>query len=62
MEEETKMTIMKTAKQKVKEDLLMAMYRSVDRQNEHYANGNISGIIAERFYQENLRKNFEEIE
>ena len=52
---------MKSARQKVKEDLLMAMYRSVDRQNEHYANGNTSGVVAERFYQENLRKNFEEI-
>ena len=45
----------KSAKQKVREDTLMAMYRSVDRMNTHWASGNNAGVIAEKFYQENLR-------
>jgi hypothetical protein len=44
----------KSAKQKVKEDMLMAMYRSVDRMNTHWASGNNAGVIAEKFYQANL--------
>ena len=49
----------KSAKQKVKEDILLTMYRSVDRSNKHWVKGNNSGVIAEKFYQMNLRKNFE---
>ena len=51
----------KSAKQKTKENLLMAMYRSVDRSNRHWKNGNIGGVIAEKFFQKNLRNNFEEV-
>ena len=36
----------------------MAMYKSVERMNSHWAKGNNSGVIAERFYQINLRKDF----
>ena len=50
------------AKQKVKSDILLAMYRSVDRSNNHWLSGNNAGVIAERFYQVNLRKNFTELE
>ena len=52
----------KNAKQKVKEDILLAMYGSVDRSNKHWVSGNNSGVIAEKFYQQNLRNNFDELE
>ena len=47
--------------QKVIEDLLGAMYCSVDRMNKHWVTGNNAGVIAEKFYQQNLRHNVEEI-
>ena len=51
----------KNSKQKVKEDILLAMYRSITRANKHWVNGNNAGVIAERFYQQNLRNNFDEL-
>ena len=50
-----------TSTQKVIEDTLNAMYRSVDRMNTHWVAGNTAGVIAEKFYQENLRRNVEEL-
>jgi len=50
-----------TAKEQVRRDTLLAMYRSVDRANKHWTNGNTAGVIAERFYQENLKKDFESL-
>lgn len=47
--------------QKEKEKILLAMYRSVDRANKHWTLGNGHGIISEKHYQKNLRKNFKEI-
>jgi hypothetical protein len=41
--------------------ILMAMYRSVERMNCHWTTGNNQGVIAERWLQTNLRKNFKEI-
>lgn len=41
--------------------LLLAMYRSVDRQNLHVAQGNHEGASAEKWLQVNLRHNFNEI-
>ena len=51
----------KNSNQKVKEDILLAMYRSITRANKHWVNGNNAGGIAERFYQQNLRNNFDEL-
>lgn len=48
-------------KQKEKEKILLAMYRSVDRANKHWTLANKHGIISEKYYQKNLRKNFEEL-
>ena len=48
-------------KQKEKEKILLAMYRSVDRANKHWTLGNKHGIISEKYYQKNLRKNFESL-
>tara|TARA_R100000808_G_C2149739_1_gene158252 strand:- start:2786 stop:2962 length:177 start_codon:yes stop_codon:yes gene_type:complete len=49
------------AKTELKRRILLAMYKSVDRANHHWCSGNSSGVIAERFYQENLRSNFESL-
>ena len=46
---------------KVKYNILMAMYKSVDRQNLHIANGNHRSAEAEKWLQVNLRHNFNEI-
>jgi len=48
-------------KQKEKEKILFAMYRSVDRANKHWTTGNKHGIISEKYYQKNLRGNFESL-
>jgi|TARA_B110000263_G_C14965805_1_gene354746 hypothetical protein len=48
-------------KQKVKCDLLAAMYKSVDRQNLHISKGNHASAEAEKWLQVNLRHNFNEI-
>ena len=45
----------------VKKEILLAMYRSVDRQNLHLANGNHQSAEAEKWLQVNLRHNFNEI-
>jgi hypothetical protein len=48
-------------KQKVKCDLLMAMYRSLARQNRHLLKGNDLSAEAEKWLQQNLRHNFNEV-
>ena len=45
----------------VKKEILLAMYRSVDRQNLHLANGNHQSDEAEKWLQVNLRHNFNEL-
>jgi|TARA_Y100000310_G_scaffold228973_1_gene231328 hypothetical protein len=45
----------------VKEQILLAMYRSVDRQNLHIANANHQSAEAEKWLQVNLRHNFNEV-
>ena len=49
------------SKEKVKNDLLMAMYRSVERQNKHVVNGNHDSAEAEKWLQVNLRHSFNEV-
>ena len=49
-------------KDKQKQKILLAMYESVERMNEHYLNGNSHGVMAENSLQMNLRHNFNEIE
>ena len=44
-----------------KEKLLLTMYRSVERMNKHYQNGNSHGVNSERSLQMNLRHNFNEV-
>ena len=46
---------------KVKRDILLAMYRSVERQNEHLLKGNDLSAEAERWLQVNLRHSFNEV-
>ena len=46
---------------KVKYNILMAMYKSVDRQNLHITQGNDNSAEAEKWLQVNLRHNFNEI-
>ena len=48
-------------KQIVKSNILMAMYRSVDRQNLHIAKGNHQSAEAEKWLQVNLRHSFNEV-
>ena len=48
-------------KLKIKSDILMAMYRSLDRQNKHIVNGNHNGAEAEKWLQVNLRHSFSEV-
>jgi hypothetical protein len=49
------------SKNLVKEKILLAMYKSVDRQNLHIANGNHQSAEAEKCLQVNLRHNFNEV-
>ena len=51
----------RTGRDKVKDDILMAMYRSVDRQNEHIVKLNWQSAEAEKWLQVNLRHSFNEI-
>ena len=51
----------RTGRDKVKDDILMAMYRSVDRQNQHIVNHNWQSAEAEKWLQVNLRHSFNEI-
>ena len=44
-----------------KQRLLLAMYRSVDRQNLHTAKGNHQAAEAEKWLQVNLRHKFNEV-
>tara|TARA_R100000750_G_C2316003_1_gene84418 strand:+ start:613 stop:777 length:165 start_codon:yes stop_codon:yes gene_type:complete len=44
-----------------KEEVLLAMYRSVDRMNNHYKKGSGHGIVSEKYLQKNLRQNFVEV-
>jgi len=39
-------------------DTLLAMYRSLDRMNQHILNNNNSGAESEAYLQKNLRKDF----
>lgn len=45
----------------IKEEILKAMYKSVDRMNLHIAKGNHQSAEAEKWLQVNLRHNFNEI-
>jgi hypothetical protein len=45
----------------IKEKILLAMYKSVDRQNLHIANGNHQSAESEKWLQVNLRHNFNEV-
>ena len=47
---------------KERSKILLAMYRSVDRMNLHYSNGNEQGVMSEASLQTNLRHNFNELE
>jgi hypothetical protein len=46
---------------KVKYNILMAMYKSVNRQNLHIAKGNHQSAEAEKWLQVNLRHSFTEV-
>ncbi len=46
---------------KVKYNILMAMYKSVDRQNGHILKGNHLSAEAEKWLQVNLRHSFNEV-
>lgn len=41
---------------------LQAMYRSVERMNEHVLQGNYDGMIGERILQVHLRRDFENLQ
>ena len=47
---------------KEKNKILLAMYKSVDRMNLHYQQGNTQGVMSESSLQTNLRHNFNELE
>jgi len=46
---------------KIKHKILIAMYRSVDRQNKHIVYGNHNSAEAEKWLQINLRHSFNEV-
>ena len=46
---------------KVRYNILIAMYKSVDRQNLHIAQGNHNSAEAEKWLQVNLRHSFNEV-
>ena len=46
----------------VRAKLLHAMYRSVDRMNDHILRDNYGGVVSEQELQKNLRSNFEEMD
>ena len=48
-------------KDKISYNILMAMYKSVDRQNQHIVKGNHNSAEAEKWLQVNLRHSFNEI-
>jgi hypothetical protein len=45
-----------------KKEFLGAMYRSVERMTEHMIRNNGAGVLSEQALQENLRKNFEDLQ
>ena len=49
---------MENSQNNMRRKILLAMYESVERMNFHWIKGNNSGVIAEKFYQVNLRKDF----
>ena len=51
----------RTGRDKVKDDILTAMYRSVDRQNQHIVKLNWQSAEAEKWLQVNLRHSFNEV-
>lgn len=44
-----------------KAETLQAMYRSLDRMNNHIVRGNLGAATSEKHLQMNLRSNFEEL-
>ena len=46
---------------KEKNKILLTMYKSVERMNEHYAKGNSHGVMSEASLQMNLRHNFNDL-
>jgi hypothetical protein len=47
---------------RVKQELLLTMYKSVVRMNEHVLVGRMESANIEMHLQKNLRKNFEQLE
>jgi len=45
-----------------KKEFLEAMYRSVERMNEHTFRGNEAGVLSEQALQISLRRDFEELQ
>ena len=45
-----------------KQEILLAMYTSTERMNDHIVEGNDAGVISEQHLQSNLRKNFLELQ
>ena len=52
---------MKEKINKEKNKLLLTMYKSVERMNEHYLKGNSHGVMSEASLQTNLRHNFNDL-
>jgi hypothetical protein len=48
--------------EKQRRKILLEMYKSVDRMNLHYSNGNNQGVTSETSLQTNLRRNFNELD
>ena len=48
--------------EKQRRKILLEMYKSVDRMNLHYSNGNDQGVMSETSLQTNLRHNFNELD
>ena len=47
---------------KEKDKILLAMFKSIDRMNLHYQQGNTHGVMSENSLQTSLRHNFNELE
>ena len=45
-----------------KQEILLALYESLERMNAHMLDSNVEGVTAERYLQCNLRNNFRELE
>ncbi|KKM14879.1 hypothetical protein LCGC14_1701700 [marine sediment metagenome] len=46
-------------KQHVREQILLEMYASMERQTQHIANNNNDGVVSETHLQQNQRSRFE---